>query len=239
MEKQAVLETIRQLLIVQERDQQLAQHQREFDSLPARQKETQGRIAEARQAVEQARENLKIRQAAVKQWELEIEAGRQQIAKLREQQYQIKSNQEYRVLSGEIVQLQEKVRELEEKALESMEQAEQAQAEVEQKKARLSRDETQIQEQLENLKTRQANLEREIAAVRGDRQALAAAIAPAWLARYNYVLDHKKDKALVAIENNACSQCHMTLPPQVIHDTRRAEDIVACSFCGRILYWTG
>lgn len=238
MEKQAVLDIIDKLLILQERDNQITQCQRELDSIPTRKKETETWIAEARQALDRAKETLKVRQAAIKQLELEIESCRQQIVKLREQQYQIKSNEEYRALNTEIAHLQEKVRGLEDREIEGMEQAEQAQAEVVRKKADMDKDETRIQDQLQNLETRRGNLELEIQNIRKERDALAAGIDPVWLARYNHIMDHKKDKALASIENNACGQCHITLPPQVIHDTRRSEAIVTCSFCGRILYWT-
>jgi len=238
MEKQAVLNIIDKLLVVQERDNQLAQCQRELDSIPARQKETETAITEARQALKQAKENLQTKQAAIKQWELEIETCRQQIVKLREQQYQIKSNEEYRALNNEIAHLQEKIGGLEEREIEAMEQAEQAQSDVALQKTKLDKDAVHIQEQLQKLEMRRGNLEQEIPKIQQARDALASAVDPVWLARYNHVMDHKKDKALVSIENNACGQCHMTLPPQVIHDTRRSEEIVTCSFCGRILYWT-
>lgn len=238
MEKQAVLDTIDKLLIVQERDAQIAQCRRELDSLPARQKETEALIAGARQAVEQAKENFKLRQAAIKQWELEIETGRGQIVKLREQQYQIKSNVEYRALNNEIAHLQQQIGGLEEHAIEAMEQAEQAQAEMRQQQDRMDKEAGHIQERLRSLGQRRGELEQDLQRIETERSVLASAIDRHWLERYDYTMDHKKDKALVPIENNACGQCHMTLPPQVIHDTRRSEEIVTCSFCGRILYWT-
>jgi len=238
MEKQAVLDIIDRLLIVQDRDNQIAQSQRELNSIPARQKETETMIAEVRQALERAKETLKNRQSDIKQWELEIEACRQQVVKLREQQYQIKSNEEYRALNNEIAHLQEKIGGFEEHEIEAMEQTEQAQADVALQQSKQERDAAHIQDQLQKLEERSGTLEQEIQKIRNEREALAAAVDPAWLARYNHVMDHKKDKALVSIEHNACGQCHMTLPPQVIHDTRRAEEIITCSFCGRILYWT-
>ncbi len=238
MEKQAVLKIVDQLLIIQERDRQIAQDQRELQSLPVRKKETENWITAARQALDQARETLKARQAATKQLELEIESHRQQIAKLRVQQFQIKSNAEYRALNSEIAHLQEKISGLEDQAIAAMEQAEQAQADVVLKKNGAEKDEVRIRDQLQNLELRRGNLEQEIQHTRLERDALAGGIDPAWLARYCHILEHKKDKALVPIENGACGQCHMTLPPQVIHDTQRADGIVTCSFCGRILYLT-
>ena len=238
MEKQAVLETIDKLLIVQERDNQIAQHQREYDSIPARKKETEAWITKAREALETAKAALKAKQAAIKEQELEIESCRQQIIKFREQQFQINSNEEYRALNKEIEHIQKKISSLEDREIEWMEDAEQAQNDVAQRKADVEKDEARIQSQLQNLVTRGESLARDILQIRTERDALATGIDPAWLAKYNHVMDHKKDVALINIENNACGQCHMTLPPQVIHDTRKAEAIVTCSFCGRILYWT-
>jgi predicted nucleic acid-binding Zn-ribbon protein len=238
MEKQAVLEIIAKLLILQERDNQVVQCQRELDSIPARKKETETWIAAARQALDGAKETLQTRMAANKKLELEIEGCRQQIVKLREQQYQIKSNEEYRALNNEIAHIQKKARELEDQEIEGMEQAELAQAEIAHKNTDMEKDATRIREELQTLETRRSNLEQEVQKIQAERESLAAGIDHVWLARYNYIMDHKKDSALIAIERNACGACHMTLPPQVIHDTRKAEAIVTCSFCGRILYWT-
>ncbi|MBU4198741.1 MAG: hypothetical protein KKE37_06735 [Verrucomicrobia bacterium] len=238
MEKQAVLETIDNLLIIQERDNRIAQCQRELNSIPIRQKETETWITQAREALDQSKEALKVKQASIKQLELDIESCRQQIIKFREQQYQIKSNVEFRALNNEIAHVQEKIRGLEDREIVLMEQTEQAQAEVARRKSDVETDEVRIREQLQNLEKRREVLEQDIQQIQKDRSGLVTGVNPAWLSRYNHVMDHKKDMALVSIENNACGQCHMTLPPQVIHDTRKSEAIVTCSFCGRILYWT-
>ena len=238
MEKQAVLETIDNLLIIQERDNQIAQCQRELNSIPIRKKETETWITQAREALDQAKEALKAKQTAIKQLELEIESCRQQIVKFREQQYQIKSNVEFKALNNEIAHVQEKIRGLEDREIALMEQMEQAQAEITRRKADVEKDEDRIQEQLQNLEKRHTIIEQDIQRIQQDRNGLVTTVDPDWLSRYDYIMDHKKDVALVSIENNACGQCHMNLPPQVIHDTRKAEKIITCSFCGRILYWT-
>jgi len=238
MEKQAVLETIDRLLILQERDNRIAQCRRELDSIPAHKKETETWIIQAHHALEAAQEALKAKQVSIKELELDIEACRQQIVKLREQQFQIKSNEEFRALNKEVAHLQGKTSGLEDREIELMEQAEQAQTEVTQKQADMGKDNQRIQDQLQNLEKRGESLEQDILQIQKNRDALAMDIAPDWLARYNHIMDHKKDIALVSIENNTCGQCHMALPPQVIHDTRKSDRIVTCSFCGRILYWT-
>ncbi len=238
MEKQAVLETIDRLLILQERDNRITQCQRELDSIPVRKKETEAWIIQAHQALEAAQSALKAKQVSVKELELDIESCRQQIVKLREQQFQMKSNAEFRALNKEVAHLQEKIRGLEDREIELMEQVEKAQTEVTRKQADMEKDNQRIQDQLQNLAQRCASLEQDILQIQKDRDAQAMNIASDWLARYNHIMDHKKDVALVSIENNTCGQCHMTLPPQVIHDTRKADSIVTCSFCGRILYWT-
>ncbi len=238
MEKQAVLDTIDKLLIVQERDNQLAAWRRELESLPVRRKEIEDQIAAARQALEEARNRIASHQASVKKWELEIETGRQQILKLKEQQFQIKTNEEYRTLGREITHLADHKNGLEERAIEAMEQVEQVKTEAADRKEKLDRESARIQEQLSRLEERRVQIERDVGGLQAERDRLAEGIDPVWLARYNHVMDHKKDKALAAVVKSACGQCHMTLPPQVIHDTRRSEGIVTCSFCGRILYWT-
>lgn len=238
MEKQAVLEIIAQLLILQECDGRIAQCQQELNNCPALKKSIADQLAQTQATVAAAQEQLNAKQLSIKQLELEIESLRQQIIKLREQQYQIKSNEEYRALNNEIANLQNKIGALEDNVLELMEQNEQAQQELKRRQAEVVSAENLAQERLQKLEQLRLSWEEEIRQTHAKRAALAGTIEPSWLGHYNHVMKHKKDVALVSIINNACGRCHMKLPPQVIHDTRKAEAIVTCSYCGRILYWT-
>jgi predicted nucleic acid-binding Zn-ribbon protein len=56
--------------------------------------------------------------------------------------------------------------------------------------------------------------------------------------RYERLLKNKGDNVIVGINHGVCGGCHMKLPPQILVSCRGQKEIVACSNCGRILYYS-
>ncbi|OGN61697.1 MAG: hypothetical protein A3F40_03425 [Chlamydiae bacterium RIFCSPHIGHO2_12_FULL_27_8] len=54
---------------------------------------------------------------------------------------------------------------------------------------------------------------------------------------YEKLLKNKKDKVAVPIEERTCSGCHISLTAQHENAVRKAERLVFCEHCSRILYW--
>ncbi|MFH1476544.1 MAG: C4-type zinc ribbon domain-containing protein [Verrucomicrobiota bacterium] len=237
MDKQTVLGIIDKLLVIQERDCRIARCQQELNDIPNRKQNIATNLNQHKTALENAKTTIKTRLVAVKQSEVEIESLRQQIAKFREQQFQIKSNEEFKVLNREIDVLQENIRGLEDRAIELMETVEQAQREERGLKDELAKAEGVMHGDFQQLDERLKNLEAEVQQLQLDRQGLAAGIPEDWLTRYNRVMENRKDVALVSVEKKSCGGCHMKLPPHVLQDIKRADSIIICSFCGRLLYW--
>ncbi|MDD5677180.1 MAG: C4-type zinc ribbon domain-containing protein [Kiritimatiellae bacterium] len=237
MDKETVRVIIDKLLIIQERDCHIARCQRELSDIPNLKQNIETKLNQHKAALEKSKVTIKTRLAAVKEMEIEIETFRQQIAKLREQQFQIKSNEEFKVLNREIAALQEKIRGLEDTEIELMETVEQAQREENGLKLESAKAEGTVQSEIKQLDDRRKSLESELQQLQTNRQGLVVGIAENWLARYNLVMENRKDVALVGLDGNACGGCHMKLPPHVLQDIKRANAIITCSFCGRLLYW--
>jgi len=237
MDKQTVLGIIDKLLIIQKRDCRIARCQQELKDIPNLKQNIESKLNQHKMALKKAKATINTHLVAVKQMEIEIETIRQQIAKLREQQFKIKSNNEFKILNKEIVVLQEKIRDLEDREIELMEMAEQAQQEENGLKLELARAEGTVHDEFKQLDERGKTLETEVRQLHMDRQGLVVGISEDWLNRYNLVMENRKDVALVGVEDNTCGGCHMKLPPHVIQDIKRANAIITCSFCGRLLYW--
>ena len=237
MDRQIVRDIIDKLLIIQERDCRIARCRRELNDIPNLKQNIAVKLDQHKMALKNAKTTIKTRLVAVKQREVEIETLRQQIAKLREQQFQIKSNEEFKVLNREIAVLQEKIRSLEDREIELMETVEQARLEDDGLKAELAKAEGAVNGEFQRFDERLKNLEAEVQQLLLDRQDLVVGIPEDWLSRYNRVMENRKDVALVSVEKNTCGGCHMKLPPHVLQDIKRADAIITCSFCGRLLYW--
>lgn len=236
MNQNSISETINKLLIIQERDTRIMRCQREIDQIPQKSKEIEDEANQIRESARKAKEESKVHQSEVKKIELEIDSCRQKIAKLREQQFQIKSNEEFKVLNNEISHLNDEIKKMEDQAITFMELVENAQQRELKAQEGLRATENTIKARLLALNERKTNLEAEVKQLKADRDNIAKDIANEFLAIYNRIIENKKDQALVAVENGACAGCHMHLPAQVICDLKKKSGLLACSFCGRILY---
>jgi predicted nucleic acid-binding Zn-ribbon protein len=229
-----MLETVRCLLVVQEYDLQIREIEKNLHDIPLRQKARSERLEQQRRQTAAAETALKEKQSAIKQVELDVETRRERIRKLRQQQMEAKTNKEFAAINEEIKQVEEHVREVEDRELVLMEELETLRDDVARVKAALAKEEKVVQQEVNDLEARSVTLKSEAEQVRSKRAEAAAAVARDWLEVYDRLMT-RRDRAIVAVVDSTCGGCHMRLPPAVYHNTRRTG-MVACDFCGRLLY---
>lgn len=227
---------IEQLLVIQDLDRQLAQLRREKKDVPERVAMIEARLHAHRESLKAAQEEIKKTTASMKQLEVDIEAARQKIQRFREQEMQIKSNEEYRALEHEIAVVQQSIRGMEDQELALMEKLEELKATAKTRENDLQLEERRVEEDKALLQKRVETVDGNIADLERKRSGLVQHVDPTWLARYEKVFRRWGDFAVVAIENGACGGCHMKLTPQIVHDAKKGERIVTCSYCNRMLY---
>ena len=232
-----MLSMIEKLLVLQDRDRKIRQLQKENEDIPARKKLIESRLQEYKQNVQASHDAVKKNASAAKQLELDIESHKQRILKFREQQGQIKTNEQYRALEEEIKTAHKQIREVEDREIVLMEESETLKAQAAQTEQRLKQEESVIQSDIGNMDQRIKNNQAEIAKLQEERKTLTTDIDPDWLGRYERVFKHTGDYALVPIENAGCGGCHMKIQPQLIQDVKRNQNMISCTFCGRVLYW--
>lgn len=69
------------------------------------------------------------------------------------------------------------------------------------------------------------------------RDALAKTADPEIMRIYERLLNNKKDRVVVPIENRNCSGCHIALTAQHENMVRKGERLIFCEHCSRIHYW--
>ena len=206
---------IEKLLILQDHDLRILKFEKELADIPLRKAAIDSMLDDHRQAVVAAKEALKGRQAEIKKSELEIESFRDKIRKFRELQMQLKNNQEFRAMEKEIAAVEKSIREVEDRMLVIMEAVEAAQAEVKAREDALKTEEGGIKHEVAAIDSRAGELKSELDQAKKGRDQLAADVDADRLAQYNRMFRNKKDKVLVAVEDNGtCGGCHMKLPPR-------------------------
>ena len=233
-------ESLKKLLILQERDRKILKLTRESKDLPARIADIKEQLRDAQEALEEARDDQMRKTSSVKQIELDVESRNEHIRKLRTQQYEIKTNEGYRAIDHEIVTLRKLIRGLEDQELTLLEDIEKLNAIVELREAKLAEREAHVKDDLDMLDERMSKIGGKIDKLKVDRDELMNGIEKSWLSRYTRIIQNRKDFALVPVEDATnCGGCHMQIPPQLVHDARKGNSMVPCSYCGRLLYWNG
>jgi uncharacterized protein len=233
-----MLEVIEKLIILQDRDRKLIRLREELAHIPAERQQLQAKAAGAQAALDAAKQRGKQIESDRKKLELDADAKKQLIEKYSLQQFQTKKNEEYKALAHEIEMCKEAIFKLEDQQLELMEQAEQAQKQVAAATQSTNEAKRTIDARLADIAGREANLKKELAELEANRQELASAVDESTRSRYERLLKHKGSNVVVGIQHGVCGGCHMQLSRSTIVTCQAEQEIITCTNCGRILYYT-
>ncbi|MGI8957820.1 MAG: zinc ribbon domain-containing protein [Chthoniobacterales bacterium] len=227
---------LEQLLILQDRAQKIRQVEAELKSLPLERKSLDAQVAAASATLETTKDRARHIEVEKKRFELDVGTRNESIARLKTQQYETRKNDEFSAMGREIERYQKEISDLEDKELELMEQADtlKAQISVEEKQAATAKE--SIAKQVVNLDSKQAALSARLEDLKKEREELAAQVEEDLLDRFNRLFASKGDAAVVALEHEFCTGCHMKVTTATSVRVKGGLEIVSCEQCGRILF---
>ena len=233
-----MLEVIEKLLILQDRDQRILRVRGELARLEPERRMFQARAAGAQTDSDHAKSQLKQLDSDRKALELEVESKKQLITRYANQQLQTRKNEEYRALAHEIETCNQEIFKIEDREIELMEQAETAQKDAVRATQAANEARKLAETQLAQLAACEQNLKQELAALEASREELAAAVDAGTRARYDRLTRSKGERVVVGVQHGVCGGCHMRVPPQLLVQCQAQQEVVTCSNCGRILYYS-
>lgn len=233
-----MFEVIEKLLILQNRDKQIHRVRTELDHIEPERKMLLAKSAGAQSGLEKARQRVKEIETRRKDLELEVTAKKQMIEKYANQQLQTRKNEEYRALANEIETCKKAIFDIENQEIELMEQGEAAQKEVVAAMQAAAEAKKLVDDQVAQLGKREENLKGELAELEANREDLAAAVDETARNRYERLIRTKGENVVVGVQHGVCGGCHMKLPAQVLVSCQAQQELVSCTNCGRLLYYT-
>lgn len=171
--------------------------------------------------------------------ERDLEAHEAQVAKLKGRLSEIKTNKEYQAHLFEIEMANKKKGEIEEQILILMERIEQKQQEVRQVQAEADQAERRFAQEKSRLEALAGNLVTELAVLDQKQKEVATSLDSELLTRYMKLKAARRDLALAPIRDGTCLGCRLQLPPQLVAEVKRSDELQTCTYCHRILYWDG
>ncbi len=200
------------------------------------------RVADAKrreEASERERERVEAEMEALRRERRTLEASLQdaeaRLKTWRTQLMSVGSNREYAAMLKEIETVEGEIDATEEKLLEIMERLDAAEpghrerlAAIEREREAAEADRRRIEAQMDALRDEASRLE-------ADRPRLVAELEPTTRRRYERVVAHHGDRGVAWVREEHCTGCQTQLPPQVAVEVRKANQIITCQSCGRLL----
>jgi predicted nucleic acid-binding Zn-ribbon protein len=233
-----MLDVIEKLLVLQDRDRNILRTKDELAHIEPERKEMQTRASASQAKLDAAKLRAKQIESDRKKLELDVEARKQQIDKYSLQQFQTKKNEEYRALANEIENCKKIIIQIEDQEIELMEQAEAVQKQVVAAQQLAADAKKLVDGKLAELDTREKNLRTELSRLESNRAELAGAVDDEARDKYERLLKNKGSNVVVGISHHSCGGCHMKLSRGTVVACQAQQEIVTCTNCGRILYFT-
>jgi predicted nucleic acid-binding Zn-ribbon protein len=227
---------LEQLLVLQDREQKIRQIENEVKTLPLQRQSLDTQLTASRAGVEALKHKAQETEVARKNLELDVGTRTASIARLRTQQYETRKNDEFQAMSHEIERYENEIKKIEDEELELMVGVDKLKADlaVEEKKASATSD--SIARQMKDLADKEKTLDARMSELAKERDEIASKIDEDVLDRFRRLFASKGDAAVVALEHDVCTGCHMKVTTATAMHVKVGKEIVSCEQCGRILY---
>lgn len=171
--------------------------------------------------------------------EKDLEAHEAQTDKMKSHAASLKTNKEYQAHLFELELAGKKRGDFEEKILLTMEKIDELEKTLEELQERRTALEKVFAQEKQRLDEQDKELAAELTQLQLRHREASVLVEKALLDRYNQVKASRKDHPLAAVRDGTCLGCRLQIPPQLIAQVKRSEDLQLCPYCRRILYWEG
>ena len=167
--------------------------------------------------------------------EQDIEAVTVQQRQFESRQPLVKTNDEFRALNLEVEVCKGRRSELETQVLVRFEEEEALARQKPLLEGALKEAESERGGRVKQIEVDEAAATARLAAIEAERQTEMLALPAATRARYERILTSREGRAVVPLNKSACGGCYRSQPPQMLQEIRRADRMLICEGCGRIL----
>jgi hypothetical protein len=230
-----MLDEIRALLILQDRDRRLLNLNKDLAKLPQDEAKANARLAGDTAALKKAHDALKAVELKVKKVEMDVQTRKTTIARLRTQQFETKKNEEYNALGHEVTRYEKEVDGLETSELEMMEETDALRAVEKEAQAKHAQTQKIVDEDIASIHERHARMDQQVKEVHAEREKLVKDVSEDILPMYMKLLKSKDGMAIATLKDGKCTGCHMKVIASTAIAVQSEKEITQCENCGRIL----
>ncbi|MBA5866052.1 MAG: hypothetical protein GDA67_05060 [Nitrospira sp. CR1.3] len=227
------------LIELQKLDLRIMEISEQRRKIPDRLHQMETPLREARQQLHDTNASMEALVKERRSHERDVEAQDAHNDKMRARLSEIKTNKEYQAHLFELQMANKKKSEIEDKVLACMEKIDQLQHALKEAQERVKSVEETFTQEKQVLDDLDRKLAGELAELEAQQRERASRVERGLLERYTKLKSSRKDQALAAIKGGMCSGCRLQIPPQLIAEVKRSQDLHTCPYCHRMLYWEG
>jgi predicted nucleic acid-binding Zn-ribbon protein len=218
-------------------DLKIGELQREVATLPKHIAQIEKTLDSHLRRLEADRAALSANQKERKRLEDEIKVQEQKVSKLRDQMLGAKNNEQYKAFQNEIEYGQNEVRKHEDRILDLMGESEPLEVNVKTAEAALKEEKQQVDAEKAQAREATAKDEKQLAELTAERNAVVAQLKPAMNRTYERIRKKWNGTVVAEVVGGRCTACQIVLRPQLFQELRRAEEMMFCESCGRIIFY--
>lgn len=194
-------------------------------------------IAEKQETITACRAKIDLLNQKQRETKAEHDEAGARVKDRQNKMMQVQTSREHQALLKEIEENKKTAKESEDRILQFIEQVEQLEQEVTTLENLCSGEQQLLTEETENVAKEIQRIEQSKKNVVSQRDVEAAELDGPYLKRYTMLLNKRDGLAVVPINGSVCQGCYMTLPPQQVNEVRKADKLIVCPTCQRILYY--
>jgi predicted nucleic acid-binding Zn-ribbon protein len=234
-EGSALLEQLRLLLDLQEVDEAIAEARLKQRKLPDLVAKELAAFTEAEEALKEAEQTLADLETSRRDKEGQLEEQEAHMQRLKGHLKEITNTREYQAYIQEMDGVQRTVGQLEEEILGILADIDGIREQVAERRKDFDAHRQIYETERAKVDEELARIEKDVEAAQAAKAERSAKIQPALLKRYDKI-NAQMRRALVAVESYSCGGCHMNVPPQLVSEVKRANQIHQCPHCHRLLF---
>ena len=225
------------LVKLQQLDLKLHDLEKQQQQIPQRLQAAQLPVDQARKRAEDLKTLLETIAAERRSGEQDLSAHESHVQKMRERLNELKTNKEYQAHLFEIEMANKKKDALEERVLLAMERGEEKRKELDEVEQLLQDVTRTLEQEKSDLETLSARLADEVARIEQEKQNLMTSLEKRVHHRYSMLKSSLKLVVVATVQGETCQGCQLQIPPQLVASVKRADDLLTCPYCHRILYY--
>ena len=229
-------EQLRLLYEFQQIDAEILTLNNKLKSVPLKIKKADAELQLHQQKLQDKQAQLadaeKLQRSKTAELEMEGEQRGRYQAQLRE----VKSNEEYLALDNQISFVQEKEAEIEDEILSAMLRIDQLTEELAQQQKEFEDEQQKNKAQKAEYQQEAKDLKAAIVKWQGKQRDFSDQIDSGLIDQYQAQFKRYRKGLVSLVVENACGNCHLTIPPQTLQEARRYDQLIRCGSCRLILY---